>query len=130
MNPVSLFLIVVTLPLFLGGCGEKATVEPVAEVKPVEEKVIEVKFIEFKEIEKRDDGLWYRKTVETPYSGGAFTLYSDGKKKSESIFKDGLLDGVMRGWYANDQKGTEINYKNGKIHGLKIITMEQEEQMS
>ena len=116
MNPVPLFLIVVTLPLLLGGCGEK----PVAETKPVEEKVIEVKFIEFKEIEKRDDGLWYRKTVETPYSGGAFTLHSNGKKKSEAIFKHGLLDGVMRGWYANEQKGTEINYKNGKIHGLKI----------
>ena len=81
MNPVPLFLIIVTLPLLLGGCGEKATVEPVAEVQPVEEKVIEVKFIEFKEIEKRDDGLWYRKTVETPYSGGAFTLHSNGKKK-------------------------------------------------
>ena len=120
MNPVPLFLIVVTLPLLLGGCGEKAIVEPVAEVQPVEEKVIEVKFIEFKEIEKRDDGLWYRKTVETPYSGGAFTLHSNGKKKSEAIFEHGLLDGVMRGWYANEQKGTEINYKNGKIHGLKI----------
>ena len=81
MNPVPLFLIIVTLPLLLGGCGEKAIVEPVAEVQPVEEKVIEVKFIEFKEIEKRDDGLWYRKTVETPYSGGAFTLHSNGKKK-------------------------------------------------
>ena len=117
MNSLPLFLIIVTLPLLL---GEKPTVEPVAEVQPLEEKVIEVKFIEFKEIEKRDDGLWYRKTVETPYSGGAFTLHSNGKKKSEAIFKHGLLDGVMRGWYANEQKGTEINYKNGKIHGLKI----------
>ena len=33
MNPVPLFLIIVTLPLLLGGCGEK----PVAETKPVEE---------------------------------------------------------------------------------------------
>jgi len=39
MNPVPLFLIIVTLPLLLGGCGE----EPVVEVKPVEEKVLEVK---------------------------------------------------------------------------------------
>ncbi len=36
MNPVPLFLIIVTLPLLLGGCGEKA----VAEVKPVEEAPI------------------------------------------------------------------------------------------
>ena len=105
MKNLLLSAVLLTLPLLLGGCGEK----PVADVKPVEEKVIEVKFIEFKEIEKRDDGLWYRKTVETPYSGGAFTLHSNGKKKSEAIFKHGLLDGVMRGWYANEQKGTEIN---------------------
>ena len=39
MNPVPLFLIIVTLPLLLGGCGEKT----VAEVKPVEEKQREVK---------------------------------------------------------------------------------------
>jgi hypothetical protein len=33
MNPVPFILIIVTLPLLLGGCGEK----PVSEVKPVEE---------------------------------------------------------------------------------------------
>ena len=33
MNPVPLFLIIVSLPLLLGGCGEKAVVE----TKPVEE---------------------------------------------------------------------------------------------
>ena len=36
MNPVPLFLIIVTLPLLLGGCGEK----PVAETKPIEEAPI------------------------------------------------------------------------------------------
>ncbi len=36
MNPAPLFLIIVTLPLLLGGCGEK----PVAETKPVEEAAI------------------------------------------------------------------------------------------
>ena len=29
MNPVPLFLIIVTLPLLLGGCGEKAKVKSV-----------------------------------------------------------------------------------------------------
>ena len=33
MNPVPLFLIIVTLPLLLGGCGEE---DPVAETKPAE----------------------------------------------------------------------------------------------
>ena len=40
MNPVPLFLIIVSLPLLLGGCGEKVEVEPVAEVKPVKEAPI------------------------------------------------------------------------------------------
>ena len=30
----NLFLLAISLPLLLGGCGEKANVEPVAEVKP------------------------------------------------------------------------------------------------
>ena len=42
MNPVPLFLIIVSLPLLLGGCGEKPVAdvkpeEPVAETKPTEE---------------------------------------------------------------------------------------------
>ena len=36
MNPVPLFLIAVTLPLLLGGCGEK----PFGEVKPVEKVLL------------------------------------------------------------------------------------------
>ena len=36
MNPVPLFLIIVSLPLLLGGCGEKVTVEPVALPNPTE----------------------------------------------------------------------------------------------
>ena len=40
MNPVLLLLIIVTLPLLLGGCGKKAKVEPVAEVKTAKEEVI------------------------------------------------------------------------------------------
>ena len=43
MNPVPLRLLAISLPLFLGGCGEKVAVEPVAETKPVEEKQQEVK---------------------------------------------------------------------------------------
>ena len=43
MNPVPFILLAISLPLLLGGCGEKTTVEPVAEVQPVEEKVMEVK---------------------------------------------------------------------------------------
>ncbi len=66
MNPLPFILIIVSLPRLLGGCGGDKN-EPVAEVGPVEEKVLEVKeevnFIEFKELEKRDDGLHYKRGV-------------------------------------------------------------------
>ena len=41
MNPLSLLLLAISLPLLLGGCGENEVVTEV--VKPVEEKVLEVK---------------------------------------------------------------------------------------
>ena len=40
MNPLPLLLLAISLPLLLGGCGEK---ESVGKVQPVEEKVLEVK---------------------------------------------------------------------------------------
>ena len=40
MNPVPLCLIIVTLPLLLGGCGEKTKVETVTKTKPVDEAPI------------------------------------------------------------------------------------------
>ena len=38
MDSLRLLVLIVTLPMLLGGCGEKKVVEPVTEVKPVEEK--------------------------------------------------------------------------------------------
>ena len=39
MHPLPLLMINVTLPLLLGGCGEKEVAEPVAKIKAVEDKV-------------------------------------------------------------------------------------------
>ena len=41
MNPLPLFLIIVSLPLLLGGCGVEK--ESIGKVQPVEEKVQEIK---------------------------------------------------------------------------------------
>ena len=60
MNPAPLFLIIVTLPLLLGGCGEKE--EPVAEVKPESDSV------NAEELEERES-IMYLKDSETPYTG-------------------------------------------------------------
>ena len=139
MNPVPLFLIIVTLPLFLGGCGEKITVEPVGEVKTVEENQQEVKPVEEKqqevkeevkpeeavvetkpkpegvnaeEIERRE-GIMYLKGSDTPYTGTRIR-YVNGRKEAEANFRDGKRDGLLAFWYENGQKMRELNWKDGK----------------
>ena len=90
MNPLPLFLIILTLPLLLGGCGEN---EPVAEVKP-EEPVAETKpeleGVNQDELEERE-GITYLKGSDTPYTGKFFELYENGQKKVEGNIKDGEL---------------------------------------
>ena len=97
MNPVPLFLIIVTLPLLLGGCGEK------------HEGVNE------RELEKRE-GMAYLKGA--PYTGKAFTLYNNGKM--ETNFKDGKEHGLKTMLYKNGHKGLEANFKDGKPDGLML----------
>ena len=64
MNPVPLFLIVVTLPMLLGGCDRLSMIgkEPVAEAKPELEGVNE------EELEARD-GIAYLKGTQSPNNG-------------------------------------------------------------
>ena len=97
MNPVPLFLIIVTLPLLLGGCGEK--------------------IVNVEELEERES-IWYLKDSETPYSGKVYALHPNGQKKKEGNFKEGKTDGLLVRWHKNGQKETEGNYKDGKADGL------------
>ena len=133
MNPVPLFLIIVTLPLLLGGCGEK----PVAETKP------ELEGVNIKELETRE-GIKYLKGSDTPYTGKSYGLYVNGQKEREenykdgkrdrsiyfnengqkaieTSFKDGKANGLQTKWHENGQKREEINYKDGKWDGLWVV---------
>ena len=139
MKNLLLFAVLVTLPLLLGGCGEKDAVEPVSEVKPVEEKELEVKEevtteeaiaktkpklegVNVEGFEERE-GIFYLKGSEEPYSGKAFRLiegeglglenYKDGKEHGLYEYWPNWFDGVYR-------KEGEINYKDGKAHGLQV----------
>ena len=111
MNPVPLFLIIVTLPLLLGGCREKPTVEPVAEAKP------EVEGVNVEELERRED-IAYLKGSDNPYTGKGYGLYKNGQKKSEGNWKNGKLHGLITEWYENGQKKTQGHFKDGKEDGL------------
>ena len=94
MNPVPLFLIIVTLPLLLGGCGRE---EPV----------------NLEELEERES-IWYLKDSETPYTGESFRLFDNGQKRSEVNFTRGKLVGLFVKWHENGQKKAEGNWKDGK----------------
>ena len=106
MNPVPLFLIIVTLPLLLGGCGEKR----VAEVKPESDSV------NAEELEERK-GITYLKKSNTPFTGKCLDFWSNGKKATEVNYKDGKKDGQTLFWHNNGQKKKESNYKDGKSIG-------------
>jgi len=107
MKNLLLFLIIVTLSLLLGGCGEEVTVEPVAEVKPELEGVSE------DEVERRED-ITYLKGSDTPYTGKVYQLYPNGQKEYEADFWNGKEDGLQTEWYENGQKKEEGIWKNGE----------------
>ena len=98
MNPVPLFLIIVTLPLLLGGCGEKH--------EGVNQKALELR-----------EGVNYLKYSDIPYTGKSFKLNKNGLKWQETNFKDGKEHGLKTMLYENGQKGLEANFKDGKPDG-------------
>ena len=108
MNPVPFILLAISLPLLLGGCGEKEVVEPVTEVKPQLEGVNNEE-LEF----SGGDGIAYHKG--SPYTGKTYSLHPNGKKKSEWNYKDGELDGLITRWRDNGQKKSELKYQKGKL---------------
>ena len=108
MKSVPLFLIIVTLPLLLSGCGVE---EPVAGTKP------ELEGVEDIELEFRED-IAYLKGSNTPYTGKSYTVYLRGEKRTEENYKDGKKEGLHFKWYTNGEKQVEMNFNDGKENGL------------
>ena len=86
MNPVPLFLIIVTLPLLLGGCGEK---------------------------DNKLKTFWYE----------------NGEMKNQVNFKNGKMDGLLKGWYENGDKKLEKYFKDGKRDGSSVMWYENGQKM-
>ena len=66
--------------------------------------------INIDELVKKGD-IFYTKDTNKPYSGPVFSLYKNGQKGYEGIFKDGEQDGKWTSWWRNGQKGAEETYK-------------------
>ena len=112
MNPVPLFLIIVTLPLLLGGCGEKHEGVNLEELEIIGDALNEIA---------------YHKG--SPYTGKRYGLHLNGQKSMEGNYKDGKEDGLWVWWYKNGQKSMEGNYKNGKAVGLHVNWYENGQKM-
>ena len=121
MKPLRLLVLLVSLPLLLGGCGEK----PVAEVKPVEEKQDEVEEEVKPAFKEGLDGLdmsrlstignFFTYPRDAPYTGRAFSLYPHtGQKEYKGSFREGRRDGLHTYWYPNGQKQIEFTFDHGK----------------
>ena len=69
MNPLRLLVLIVSLPLLLGGCGEA----PVAVQKAIEG-------VNAEEVEEREDIVYLKGSVDPPrvsYHGRSLVVYSD-----------------------------------------------------
>ena len=104
MNPVPFILLAISLPLLLGGCGEK---ESVAEVGP------QLDGVNLDQLEKRE-GIQYLSDSDTPYTGKAFALYENGQKSFEENFNKGISNGLQIMWHENGQKSFEVIFINGE----------------
>ena len=107
MNLARLLVLLVSLPLLLGGCGEN-------NIKPK---------LEFRE------GIGYLKESNQPYTGIQTGWYRNGRKKFEIHFKNGKEHGPAIGWYANGQKRYEGTHNNGKGVGMNTAWHENGQKM-
>ena len=87
------------------------------------------------------DGFFVKKFSDVPINGKVFQIFDDikvplgmiengkkegkwirwyknGRKKDESTYKDGELNGLVTSWYKNGQKKGEGFYKDGEPDGL------------
>ena len=93
MNPLRLLVLLVSLPLLLGGCVPKET-----DGRPQSWPGLQLGF---------PPPIWYKPSN---YHGG---------KKYEANYKDGKLDGLVVSWHENGQKKAEATFKDNEGISIK-----------
>jgi hypothetical protein len=74
--------------------------------------------IDLSEGEFRDDDLFYRRGMTSPFSGKAVLYNSQKQILSESIFHHGLPHGPQRTYFSNRTKSSETIYDQGVMSGI------------
>ena len=98
MIPVPLFLIIVTLPLLLGGCGNN-------EIVNISKTV-------------HREGIRYYVNSKKTFSGIVELKHKNDKVSGRTSYKNGILNGPCLTWYDNGQKESQVNFKDGEFEGL------------
>jgi len=68
-------------------------------------------------MDRKDDGRWYLKKSERPYSGKFIDYFLNGKIAGEGTIKDGLVNGLRILYYQNGNKEHFRNYIDGIANG-------------
>ena len=101
--------------LLMAGCESPNLENPESSDKIIPEAIYEH---ELQRRETNGEQLVYAPNQQTPYTGGAKSMHTNGQKYSETNYKDGKKDGLDTNWYENGQKWSETNYKDGELEGL------------
>ena len=110
-------LLLIPITILAVGCGKKKVANEV--VEPVDGSNPKPEGVSVEKLEPRES-IWYLKDSETPYTGKVYSLYPNGKMKSQRNYKDGVMDGLWTQWHENGQKWIKENYKDGEMDGLQV----------
>ena len=64
---------------------------------------------------KFDKGIFYYNSV--PFTGIGITMWNEKKIKSETSFKNGKIDGIVKQFYENGKLQLQSVWKEGKGNG-------------
>ena len=84
------------------------------------------KIVDAKNVELRDDNIVYDLETKKPFTGLVKDYLKNGELKAEINYRNGLLDGIFKAYYNDEEKLLMIaTFKEGKINGsLKFYTDE------
>jgi antitoxin component YwqK of YwqJK toxin-antitoxin module len=117
MKPVLLSL---ALALLMVGCGESSNPSESVDMNETAPKKDAIETaVDYSKLQNRN-GLKYLPNEETPFTGRAERLYDNGQKQGELNYKDGKYHGLWTSWYENGQKETEGNWKDGKLMSMEV----------
>ena len=115
-QPVNFNLSLIGMVVVVTGCSVLPWKKPQAKKPPVT-SVDSAYAVSLNLMEQRDDGLWYQKKSQQPFSGRVEEKYPDGQLAAVMTLHDGFRDGPYELWYQAGQKQLEVVFQKGKMRG-------------